>query len=420
MSVSWLPGRGGRVEPLGHEAGSEAPYFFLSYAHMPRPDGDDATDPNLWIEQLFKDLCRRVRDMATGPPRRIGFMDSGIRHGTEWARTLSEQLAVCKTFVPLYSPHYFLSEYCGKEWHAFRGRVLNRHAQGTGHIKQIIPAQWIPVPVTEHPGAVKRIQFRPQDLGTTYAEHGFYPLTHMGAFKNAYDLAVYELARKIVTIAQTDPAPPGPALDYESLPSAFADAGSMRGDKPFDIVIAAPCLADLPAGRTPDYYGVEASAWNPYVPDLVEPLARYAQNLARYLGHRRPQVYSLIDYEDQLLRGPDKAAAPAVLLIDPWVVTHPECRRLLEAYDRTMRPWIQFVIAWNSRDTGLAAAEEMLRGSLATVLRNRLAGGGRPTQQMASLGVATIDEMSRVLPSLIQTAGRHFLRHADPPTQRGG
>lgn len=402
------------MKPLGPETGSDAPYFFLSYAHMPKPVGNDATDPNLWIEQLFKDLCRRVREMATEPPPQIGFMDTGIRHGTEWARVLSENLAGCKTFVPLYSPHYFLSNDCGKEWHAFRARTLNGYAKGTGHIRQIIPAQWIPVPIEDQPHAVQRIQFRPVELGSEYAEHGFYPLTCIAPFRPAYDLAVYELARKIVTVAQGDPAPPGPALDYVSLPSAFTEGNgqAVRGDRPFHIVIAAPHLAELPPGRSGDFYGTDAYGWNPYVPDVVEPLAQYARKVARHQGHHRPQVYSLPDYEVELLRSPnEQAAAPAVLLIDPWVITQPECRRLLAAYDAMSKPWIQFVVAWNTKDVELAQAEDMLRGLLGAALGIKLAYGGRPARQMASLGVTTIEEMSGVLPSIIQTAGRHFLRH---------
>jgi FxsC-like protein len=410
------------VEPLGPEIGGDGPYFFLSYAHMHRPVGDDAADPNLWIEQLFKDLCRRVREMATDPPPQVGFMDSGIRHGAEWARVLSEQLAVSRTFVPLYSPHYFLSDNCGKEWHAFCGRVRNGHAKGTGHVQQVIPAQWIPVPVDQHPHAAQQIQFRPADLGVAYAEHGFYPLTHIGFFKSDYDLAVYALARKIVSIAEVDPAPPGPALDYESLPNAFADSDRrvMRGDKPFHIVVAAPHLADLPASRARDYYATNAYGWNPYVPDLVEPLAQYARKVAQYQGHRRPQSFTLLDYEGELLRDPDEQpTAPAVLLIDPWAVTQPECRRLLEAYDRMTKPWIQFVIAWNTKDDGLTEKEAELRDLLSMVLRAKLMEGGRPTRQMASVGVGTIEDMSMVLPSMIQTAGRHFLRHQKPHPPAG-
>jgi FxsC-like protein len=406
------------VEPLRPDSGSDAPYFFFSYAHLPKPVGDDTTDPNLWIEKLFKDLCRSVHEMATAPPPQVGFMDSGIRHGAEWARSLSEHLAVCRTFVPLYSRHYFLSDNCGKEWQAFCGRVRNGHATGTTHVQQVIPAQWIPVPVNQHPREVQRIQFRPADLGQTYAEHGFYPLTHIDFFNSAYQLAVYELARKIVQVAEGEPAPPGPALEYESLPSAFTDRSRpvIGGYKPFHIVIAAPRLSELPADRSRDYYGTDAYGWNPYAPDLVEPLAQYASNVARYHGHHRPQAFSLLDYAEELLRDPgERPTAPAVLLIDPWVVTQRESRRLLEAYDRMTKPWIQFVVAWNTKDDGLTEKEAVLRDLLGTVLRTKLADGGRPARQVASLGVGTIEEMSAVLPTMIQTAGRHFLRYQNPP-----
>ncbi|HEY0935565.1 MAG TPA: FxsC protein, partial [Trebonia sp.] len=223
-------------------------------------------------------------------------------------------------------------------------------------------------------------------------------------------------------VAESEPAPPGPALDYESLPSAFAETDrlALRGDKPFHVVVAAPCLVDLPADRIRDYYATEAYGWNPYVPDLVEPLAQYATKVARHHGHRRPEPFSLPDYAGELLRNPtEPPVAPAVLLIDPWAVALPECRQLLEEYDQMTKPWIQFVIAWSNKDVGLTQQEAMLRDSLGTVLRNKLGDGGRPARQMASLGVATIEEMSVVLPSMIQTAGRHFLRHQNPPPLAG-
>jgi hypothetical protein len=79
------------------------------------------------------------------------------------------------------------------------------------------------VPVEQHPRAVKRVQFQPADLGSIYAEHGFYPMTRIGVFKSDYELAVYQLARKIVSVAESEPAPLGPAVDFGSLPNAFAD-----------------------------------------------------------------------------------------------------------------------------------------------------------------------------------------------------
>jgi FxsC-like protein len=194
----------------------------------------------------------------------------------------------------------------------------------------------------------------------------------------------------------------------------------MSGDKPFDIVIAALHLADLPDGRARDYYAADVSGWNPYVPDLVEPLAQYARKVAQYCGHRRPRVFSLLDYQSELLRSQDEqASAPAVLLIDPWVVTQPDCRRLLEAYDKMTKPWIQFIIAWSARDAAAAQTQNSPRGLLRTVLKNKLGDGGRPARQVASIGVPTIEEMQAVLPSMIRTAGRHFVRLPNPPPAAG-
>jgi FxsC-like protein len=411
------------VEPLGPGAGSDAPYFFLSYAHVPSPDGEDAGESNLWIEKLFNDLRRRVAEQAKlrDLPSSIGFMDTGIRHGIEWSTELSGQLAACRTFVPLYSARYFLSEACGREWSSFCLRVRNLHAQGSGHIRQIIPVQWIPVPLDQRPEEARRIQFRPEDLGPKYARHGFYPLTHVDEYKDAYNYALYHLAAQIVAIAEQEPAPPGPALHFESQPNAFAGGAPLElsQEKPFHIILAAPHRGNLPPERKPDCYGATPYEWNPFTPAMVEPLAQYAQRVALREGHRRPQVYALLDYEEELLRNPAyRPKAPAVLLIDPWVLTDPESCRVLKAYDRLVKPWIQPVIAWNVRDSGLIKDEEMLRNLIGKTLPNKIARSGRPAQQVATLGVPTLDEMTSVLPDMIRTAKRHFIRQW--PSQRDG
>ncbi|MEU7735576.1 FxsC protein, partial [Streptomyces griseus] len=57
---------GGRVHAstqqrtVGHR-----PYFFLSYAHTPGYGG--GTDPDMWVERLFQDLCGHVMAMTDLP-----------------------------------------------------------------------------------------------------------------------------------------------------------------------------------------------------------------------------------------------------------------------------------------------------------------------------------------------------------------
>ena len=101
--------------PLGADDG---PLFFLSYAHGPRDDRS-GRDPDLWIAQLYDDLCDHIKSLADLPrTQKAGFMDRELRQGHEWPERLSNALATCRVFVPLYSRRYFKSEHCGKEWFA--------------------------------------------------------------------------------------------------------------------------------------------------------------------------------------------------------------------------------------------------------------------------------------------------------------
>ena len=88
---------------------------------------------------------------------------------------LSDALATCRVFVPLYSQRYFKSEHCGKEWFAFDRRRLNHQAGNARPVEAIVPVLWIPVrPDACFPEAARSVQFNSAGLGPLYAEHGFY------------------------------------------------------------------------------------------------------------------------------------------------------------------------------------------------------------------------------------------------------
>ena len=94
-------------------AGDAGPFFFLSYAHSPKgePGGQD---PDLWIAQLYDALCDHIGQLTDLPPgSKPGFMDRELQQGQEWPWRLSNALATCRVFVPLYSKRYFKSEHCG-------------------------------------------------------------------------------------------------------------------------------------------------------------------------------------------------------------------------------------------------------------------------------------------------------------------
>ncbi|MFK8908249.1 TIR-like protein FxsC, partial [Streptomyces sp. YS-3] len=129
--------RGGGHEPR--------PYFFLSYAHTPKNDPRDK-DPDLWVRRFFRDLSAHVMQLTALPAGvPAGFMDQHVRPGEDWQEQITEALALCRVFVPLYSPRYFLSEQCGREWFAFAGREALHQSRSEHHAPPaIVPALWLP------------------------------------------------------------------------------------------------------------------------------------------------------------------------------------------------------------------------------------------------------------------------------------
>jgi FxsC-like protein len=399
-------------------AADDGPYFFLSYAHAVRDGHQDAEDQDIWVSKLFHDVCSHIGVIEGLPPSKVGFMDRELRSGNEWPWHLSQNLATCKVFVPLYSRRFFQSAHCGKEWTAFRKRVLNGGGHSSGHVEAIIPALWSPVRPEDFPRAARPIHFEPRELGQLYADYGFFAIMKLTRFEDDYQWAVLQLATSIVAEARRTRIPPGPTMDYDSLASSWDEGAprEMAGDKRLRIIIAAPHRGDLPVGRGDVHYGATAREWVPYAPDTQQSLADYAVVLARHYGYR-PEVSDLYEQADDLLGADGPASGPAVLLIDPWEATQPRCQRILARLDELDKPWIQLVVVWNRKDTEMTAAETELRRALETTMPVTLRDRLRPTALAAARGVPSIEEIPMVLGDSMRHAARQYLKYAQGPQQ---
>jgi FxsC-like protein len=395
------------------------PYFFLSYAHTPRHDLNDPYDPDQWVEKLFNDLCRHVM-VLSGLPHgaRPGFMDRELHSGSYWPDRLAKALAKCRVFVPLYSRRYFESEQCGKEWMAFSQRILRHRARGWEKVETIIPALWVPVPVDDLPEVSRSIQFIHPDLGPRYAEHGFYGIMKLRQFRSAYDLAVYNLARRIVEVGDSARLSPTEPADYESLESAFGpyDPSRANGHR-LRITVVAPDISDLPEGRGPYHYGHSSQEWNPYRPVLGRPLAEHTADIVRSIG-QRPEIGSLAEHAGHVL-GEGAPTSPGVLLVDAWAATSPKFLEPLRQLDGSGKPWITVMVPWNRDDVETAEAEPQLRGSLNAALPHKLEEG-RVAPRAAAGGIPTLEQFEKQVPEMTRSAIAHYLRHAKahPPEGR--
>jgi FxsC-like protein len=413
------PGDFAPFAPVPRRRGTDRtvpPYFFLSYAHSPGYGG--GTDPDMWVERLFQDLCGHVMamvDLPAGTP--VGFMDREIRSGEGWSERLGDVLAGCRVFVPLFSPRYFASEMCGKEWYTFEQRAIHHRARSNQPAEAIVPALWVPVPPSQLPGPAERLQFNHRDFGDRYVTDGLYGLIKLRVFAEEYERATYELAKRIVSVAETVRLAPGRPVDYRLVPSAFGPASSGGGgSRPLRITVVAPTRHDLPEGRSPEYYGDSAKDWNPYYPDSVRPLAQVAEELARSLDY---QVFTTsFDEESGRSGGRRPPGTPEILLVDRWALQDESRRRRLAAFDSENRPWSTMVVPWNRDDRQSRAAEveltERLERTMPTQVRQ-----GRTFVRAAARGVPTIEAFGQILPQAVEVVAQQYLRHVsvEPPAR---
>lgn len=347
-------------------------------------------------------------------------MDREIRSGEGWSERLGEVLATCRVFVPLFSPRYFASEMCGKEWYAFAQRAIHYRARHNQPAEAIVPALWVPVPPSQLPGPAERLQFNHRDFGDRYVSDGLYGLIKLRLFAEEYERAVYELAKRIVNVADTMRIGAGRPVDYRLAPSAFGSPSSgVTGPRPMQVTIAAATRHDLPEGRSVDYYGDNPQDWNPYHPAAARPLAYVAEDLVRSLNYQA--TIASFDEESGPPEGKQPPSRPEILLVDRWALQDEDRRRRLAAFDAENRPWVTMVVPWNREDPQSRAAEAELTAKLEQTMPTKMRQG-RAYCRAAARGVPSMEAFGQVLPQVVEAAAQQYLRHAAvyPPVAGGG
>jgi FxsC-like protein len=337
-------------------------------------------------------------------------MDRENRLGVKWPGELAQALATCRVFVPLYSPRYFDSEYCGKEWFAFARREVNHKAMGNETTGAIVPALWANVGPASIPDVAKSIQYEHYDFGTRYTTEGFYGIIKLDRYRRDYQLAVYQLARRIVEVAHETQIGSERPTDFISLQSAFGSPGSSGTIKDqMNITVVALDASTLPDGRTGEYYGTTPRTWSPYRPDSLLPLADYAADLTSCLGCQ-PAVGTF----DEHIAGwtsDGQPVPPCLCLIDPWTTVSPAHQERLRCLDELEQPWVSVLVPWNSQDVEMTAAEANLREGLNLSLSRKLADVPERCR-LAATGIPTLREFGEILPQMAMIMLKRFRKDA--------
>jgi FxsC-like protein len=344
-------------------------------------------------------------------------MDRENKLGTEWSPELMAALKTCRVFVPLYSRRYFESDNCGKEWFAFVRREVTHRARGGERLDAIVPALWTRLDRDRIPEVAQSFQYDHPDLGELYCNEGFYGIMKLKNYRADYQRAVYRLAERIVEIGDRSVAHADDDIrgmeqkDFESLQSAFGPASARRTTNgQLQITVLAHDTSTLPLGRSSDYYGETPSTWSPYRPNYTQPVAYYAQELAKKCLDCEPLLRT---FENDISSQADNGhqVPPSLCLVDAWVSVSEVHREYLTALDQINESWVSVLIPWNSQDAGLNLAEDDLRRRLREQLSRRMAGVPRRCQ-MAATGIPTLQDFGQLLPEMTMIMLKRFRKDA--------
>lgn len=202
------------------EVNAENPLFFLSYARGGDPSGPDGSPSagsrrRLLEERLFRDLSENVAQLVS---LRVGvepgFLDRSVMSGRSWSEELLTALGTCQVFVPLLSPRYLQSEWCGMEWHAFSSRTVETSGAAVAAPQRgVIPVMWAPVREDKLPPAVRGTSFfspseRPSPaVLRDYLSDGLYGLMRTSR-DTSYQVVVWQLSKLVARLYHTQRVKP--------------------------------------------------------------------------------------------------------------------------------------------------------------------------------------------------------------------
>jgi FxsC-like protein len=397
----------------------------MSYAR-----GDD--DP--FVQQFFADLSDEIRGRTGIRDRRpVGFLDqANIPPGAQWPRDLTKALSDCQSFLALTSPGYYLSTYCGKEFHAFSTRLDEYERIHRIRPPALLTVQWFPA--QNSPVAVDLIQRLPTSLGEEYHQHGLRPLLKLSNLRDAYQRCLFLLAEHIVRTAKAHRIPGLPtAITLDNLPSAFHPDGAYTqastastdhdhwsGSPRFVYFVIAACTQDevrSTTRRQVAFYGPSFADWAPYQPEMPEPIGQRATDIAAE-RHLASEIRDLDDLEALI----DYATAHnqiVILLVDAWATLVPGYRATLGAYDRRNEPTTAVMTPWNVADKETMANHLILSTALTqTFPRNMV----RNDKEMFRINITSAENFRAELAGVLAVAENRLYKYGivyrTPPEPR--
>jgi FxsC-like protein len=304
----------------------------------------------------------------------VSFLDrNAISHGSTWEASLETGLRTCRVFIPMYSTSYFQSEYCGKEFTAFRSRLHTylREQEKPVADPLILPVLWSPEAnvLPKLPASINGIQYTDDDIENgyppEYKTEGVSQLVKRGAAPNGklndqYLRFIRRLAINIISAADQINLPSVPTLTpLAKVIGEFPDSSTspdptVEGPRYVQFIFVAGKQPELQRAARTDlkFYGKQGgSDWLPYLDTYKGNAAALAADVIDALpkGTYYEEVVTSEDIRKQvqLAASQDKIV---VVMVDTWTLQLEEYHRLITPLDTYNSVNCITLIAWNDED----------------------------------------------------------------------
>jgi len=198
---------------------NKGPAFMISYA---RPSRVRPSAPDNPVLKLLDDLNQELGHLVTGYPEAPpGGFDQNMPLGADWKRRLAFMLAYSHVLIPLVSPPFLDSTWCGKEWFVFSEREVKVRPPLKEGDSAILPVIWVPVREDRMHPAVRRLQYDTLNMPPSYSREGLLALSRRSNTDDDYGIAVNCIAQRVSELLVHATVAPGRPVNLDTAPNAF-------------------------------------------------------------------------------------------------------------------------------------------------------------------------------------------------------
>ena len=340
--------------------------FFFSYSR---------DDYSPYMEKFLGELKEEVRiRLGLGQEDSIYFRDAeDIDVGKPWKAELLDALQTSKVLICVYTPRYFVREYCGKEVQFF---IERQHALGNTNPQNafIIPVIWQPCETSIPPG-VAEIGYLHNDFPPEYRLKGFRPFVQNSSqFSTQYFNSLHAVADRIAAAAKQAVQLPrlGQVPSLADLPNAFEQPDNAPGIAAVQEPHAGPTAVQFyyVAGKRTELLGQKGNCdyYDSKGGEFWRPCLR-----GRFLGTMATSIatskeldllpYNLpiaTDFRERLQMARDNNNI-VILFVDTWTIhLLPWYRQRMSEYEQHNSYHCSVLVVWNEDDPETDQARQVL------------------------------------------------------------